>query len=120
VKIILCPHCQKEIKIRTKMGITVDTGEVKETTPQEVLSELKGLYLSIKGVNRPLTGAEHGRLGKAFKQLLSMCNGDIGLAKSKVSEADDYFGELSWTLETLLKTEHFDKIGKKNNSYEGW
>ena len=123
---IQCPCCNGEFEINIKVKGAKKKEKVPSTAmPRDAMFALTSHYLTTKkAVNNPNASAQLGRIYKAVKTLYTLCNGDVDLARQKITQADLMFADMgcSWTIETVLKPEWFSKIGetKRETQYAGW
>ena len=119
MKTIQCPHCLKEVKVRTKLSMTVDTGKPKETTPREYFNAILYTYAKAKGVPMDKARIIFSKLVRPFYLFFDKdcqkCLQAIELAKTHYANS----GFKNWTLNTITQQWESIKDGLKSD-YEGW
>ena len=119
MKQLECPHCGKQIKVRTKISLTIDDGKPKETIPREAFTAILSIYCKAKGMQyNEFNTKIHG---KHAKQLYFDMEKDVQSCLDLITNGAKYFSDkgLEWSWKALK--EHKDSINDSiKGSYVGW
>ena len=119
-----CPSCkhqwEEELKIRSKLTLTLDTGVPRVTIPRDSMNQIIHTFIKVKGFT--MDQKSFIIYGKQAKELYIFCDKDLAKVLVSIEKAKEYYdasGFDKWTLSTIIK--QWDVINKpEENKYKGW